>query len=267
MTYRLAGERYEGVFAEGLETDVARRWLDEAHGWFDAPAGLPGPSDVRGARGTARLALVESPLGLAVAKEIAPGRLAFRRRRRAARVFTDALHLAAVGVATAQPFAALLPRRGGDPAVFVAERIDAPTLAAWAAGPRGAAAPGELGVALAGALLRMHRSGLRHRDLKAPNVLVELDGRDVLGVVLIDLDGVRRRRLGIAPRAWRDRARDLARLRLSLLVLELDGAVWKPLCARYAAGAGDSPAGLDAWTRRWAERHRARNERRGRPTA
>jgi tRNA A-37 threonylcarbamoyl transferase component Bud32 len=59
------------------------------------------------------------------------------------------------------------------------------------------------------ALRRMHDWGLRHRDLKKDNVL--LDGRG--GIVLLDLDGVRE---GRAALDWGRRARDLATLAGSL---------------------------------------------------
>ena len=47
MSYRLPGKRYRGRFAEALDHDVARRWLDTAHALFDAPD-LEAPAAPRG---------------------------------------------------------------------------------------------------------------------------------------------------------------------------------------------------------------------------
>lgn len=259
MTYELKGGRYRGRFADDLERDVALRWLDEAHGWFD---------ELQGGEPRPGFALLESPLGVGLAKEVAPGRSAFRRRRRAARSFDDALALAAAGVATPRPLAALLPQQRRDPAAFVAELAELPTLAEWA----GAGACGDraaLARACANTLARLHRAGLRHRDLKAPNILVDARAP---GVVLIDLDGLRRRRPGLSRAGLRGRARDLARLLLSLQMqtdggLDLERDLWVPLLAAYAERSGDRPADIDQRARRWAAAHGERNRRRGRPTA
>jgi hypothetical protein len=251
LTYRLRAARYHGVFAELLEHDVARRWLDEAHGWFDEPQ-RESPAARR-----APIALVETPFGLGVAHALAASPFAFRRRRRALRLFHDALHLGAVGVPTAQPYAALLPRRRGDPAALVVERVDAPSLAAWAAagarmpeepGPEGAnCTHADLARAIADTLARMHRSGLHHRGLDAGCVLVE---PEVPGIVVAGLDGIRRKRLGISRRGWRARARDLVPLFAALQGLGLERDLWQPLLARYCERTGDDAAALDAWIRR-----------------
>jgi len=252
LTYRLQGERYQGVFAELLEHDVAKCWLDEAHGWFDSPAPGLAPSPAGGSTGAARTALIESPFGLAVAREAAGPFFAFRRRKLALRRFTDALHLAAVGVATAQPFAVLLPRRRADPAAVVAERVDAPSLRGWIAGgadvPDGTLA--DVARALADALARLHRSGLRHRGLDAETVLIE---PEVPGLVLASSAGVARAKLGI-KKDDRSRARDLVPLlaalrELSSEALDLDRELWRPLLARYADRTGDDATALDAWVR------------------
>jgi tRNA A-37 threonylcarbamoyl transferase component Bud32 len=248
LTYRLRGERYHGVFAETLEHEVAKRWLDEAHGWFDDPQ-LERPRAER-----TRSALVETPFGLGVAHEVAESRIAYRRRRRAMRAFTDTLHLGAAGVPTPQAYAALLPRRRGDPAALVLEQLEAPTLGAWIAA--GAEVPGgdrtALAHAIADTLARLHRSGLRHRALGERTLRIE---PEVPGIVVVGLDGIHRKRLGISRRGWRCRARDLASLHATLTdrstpALDLERELWRPLLARYCAGTGDDPDELDAWTRR-----------------
>jgi len=92
------------------------------------------------------------------------------------------------------------------------------------------------------------------------------------GIVLLDLDGVRRRRPGFLRQALRSRARDLGRLLLSLQALSSDGlelerALWEPLLARYVSDSGDGARSLERHARRWAAAHGARSRRRGRPIA
>ncbi|MEM7307567.1 MAG: lipopolysaccharide kinase InaA family protein [Planctomycetota bacterium] len=259
MAYDLAGERYRGRFAEAVERDQARAWLAEAHGWFERRTPLPTASWKKG------VALFPTPLGDGVIKRVAPRRRAFERRRRTLRLFELALRLGAAGVETAQPWAAFLPRRGDDPAILLAELVDVPTLWQWirVGGPGDRAA---VATALADTLVRLHRGRLRHRDLKSANVL--LDPTPPQRVVVLDLDGARARDEERRPFPARTRARDLARLRLSLQLAprpELFDDVWPPLLARYAAALGDDPERLDAPARRWAERHAAQAQKRGKP--
>jgi serine/threonine protein kinase len=63
-------------------------------------------------------------------------------------------------------------------------------------------------------LRRLHEGGFAHRDLKAPNVMVQWDGdlRHVPRVLLVDLDGIRQVRQ-LRPA---DEIRALARLSVSL---------------------------------------------------
>ena len=70
----------------------------------------------------------------------------------------------------------------------------------------------ELARELGRTIRRMHDWGLRNRDMKRDNVLVQRDGS---GFVFLDLDGVRQTRKG--PLDWDRRARDLAVLTGSML--------------------------------------------------
>lgn len=258
MSYALAGDRHAGTFAERLGRDVARSWLGACPEWFGA-----GRRPVPAAPENRDLALV----GGAVAKRYAPSR--FARGRRATRAFELGLRLAAAGVQTPLPLAALVPKRAADPAFLVQEYVEAPTLHSWPGDPRVVTS------ALARAVARLHRRGFRHRDLKAPNLLV-VDAREP-DILFLDLDGARARRAeehmpAVFP--FRARARDLARLRVSLTTPEASeagygNARFADLLALYASevDCGDDVDELNRATRRWAEAHANSNRRRGRPIA
>ena len=258
MPYELVGEGYRGRFAEALDHADARELLAAAPDLMARAQPVPAASWKHG------VGVVDTPLGPAVVKDVARRKPTFVRRRRATRLFDLALRLGATGAETAQPWAALLPRSRG-PALFLAEFVRLPTLSTWLR----VGAPGDraqVGEALAHTVARLHRGGLRHRDLKGANVL--LDPGDPPRVVLLDLDGVRARWEPLGPYPVRVRARDLARLRLSLGLApraEVFAQVWEPLLACYAARMGDGASALDGPSRLWAERHAEENRRRGRP--
>jgi hypothetical protein len=69
----------------------------------------------------------------------------------------------------------------GDQAYLVMELVEGPTLAQrLRAGPLTPAATAELGATLADALAYVHASGIVHRDIKPPNVLLTPEGRPKL---------------------------------------------------------------------------------------
>ena len=257
MAFQLAGDRYRGCFADALPHNVAEAWIGGAHLWFDEPEHIPA------AWWKKDVALIDSPLGRAVAKRVSNRKPAFIRRRRAARMFAHAMRLASAGVDIAQPLAVLIPKRRGDPALYVEEFLDLPTLNHWALD----GAPGDrvgLTEALAHNLVRLHRGSMRDRDLKGGNVLV--DSEAPARAIFIDLEGVRARDEGARPYGLRTRARDLARLLQSLLLYDaLDDGVWRPLLEIYAERMGDDPAAIDARARPWALAHIERNKKRKRP--
>jgi len=139
------------------------------------------------------------------------------------RNFHFGLALRQAGVPTAQPLA-LLERRGPTrqawlvtefvPAVVDLDRIVLVELLQLD-GRTARAVKLRITRAIADLLVHLDRSGFRHRDLKASNILLANWKRDDLPAraLLIDLDGLRRRRL------WNRRARwqPLTRLAASLL--------------------------------------------------
>jgi len=250
--------------APGLSEDLGRTWASEWRAWF-------GPGQRRLARAPDKpdLALVETPLGTVVAKrERAQGwRRAMvalgARPSRPAEAFRHARLLRAAGLATPEPLAVL--GAPGD-AVLVTRYVQGRGLwEVWSA----ARAPALVEL-LAQGLARLHRSGFRHRDLKASNLL--LTGADAaLELCWTDLDGLRRLERS-EPRA---RARDLARLGMSFESAPARAAGvragdWPALVRRALelalerAPDEDETAALLGWTRRWRERWIRRNLARGR---
>ena len=117
------------------------------------------------------------------------------------------------GIATARPAAAVDRRRGGavvDTLLMTEVVADALPLSDWLGTRPPAADRRHVTWELARMVRRLHESGLAHRDLKAPNILVA-PGQPPRPV-FVDLDGVRRTRQ-VSPRR---RARDLMRLSVSL---------------------------------------------------
>jgi len=134
----------------------------------------------------------------------------FFRGTRAERALEAAQALAHRGLETPEVVAVLKEREGGSRSILVMRRVtDARPLDEALADK----APGEARRLAAGVgrrLRRMHDWGLRHRDLKKDNVLVDEHGE----LRLLDLDGVRQTK---GPLDWHRRARDLANLDGSLL--------------------------------------------------
>lgn len=140
-------------------------------------------------------------------------------------------------IVTALPLAAFERRLG--PAlldsVLITEAVDAPDLRTFlstslnAAGgwlvPRSAAMPGpmmpsqqyemarEVLRQIGRLLQRLHEHHFTHRDLKSSNLLARWLGEEGMDVVLLDLDGLKRRRIVTAKR----RFKDLMRLNVALL--------------------------------------------------
>lgn len=111
----------------------------------------------------------------------------------------------------------------------------------------GSSCPFELARLLAEAVHCMHARNVTHRDLKASNVLIE-EGAGGAIVRFIDLDGARVRS---APPSPQRRARDLARLALSL---RLGGADPEALVDAYAQQSGAAPRDIERMRRRVSER-------------
>ncbi|MBY0458411.1 MAG: hypothetical protein K2V38_13810 [Gemmataceae bacterium] len=122
---------------------------------------------------------------------------------------------------------------------------------------------------LAGVTHTMHERGVSHRDLKAPNVLLEGAASDPATAtpVLIDLVGVRARGRGVP---FAQRAKELARLNASFLAMPHVTRTERLRFLRRYLGAEASQAGWKTWWRAvWREtaRKAAKNRRRGRPLA
>lgn len=225
----------------------------------------------------AELALVATPLGLLVAKR--GGRAWWKRAlergglraTRAERAFENAPRLAAAGVTTAEALAWL--QDGGDALLLTRYLEGVPLWEAARAG--GGSALGELVPRLALSVARLHDAGFRHRDLKAPNLLVVGGSEDEPRLAVLDLDGLRR--LGRAPTA-EECQRDLGRLCASFAsdaarAAGVTDADWADLLRRYVDARAECfsrPDEAAAWARQIAaraERKRERNRRRGRPLA
>ncbi len=241
-----------------------------ALGWLEAF-----PDDLRGkplpqALARPHVGVIESPLGPLVVKHgsrkglrarLEQGGLRLSRARRALRV---SLALAPSSLPVVRALAALEDRgRPGVPQAVVMPLLPGRVL--WEGLPAPPLRPA-LWRALARTLAELHRAGFRHRDLKAPNLLVEPGGRDI---ALLDLEGVQ----GPGPSAPRaTRVRDLGRLRVSLesSAAEKFGIGpedWKTLSEAYLrqAGPGFDPEAWERATGRWARRKIQRNQRSDRP--
>jgi tRNA A-37 threonylcarbamoyl transferase component Bud32 len=252
-------------FDPTLPADLARRWLDEHGAWFG-----PERRPLAGAEGRPDLARVESPLGALVAKRAPLPSLP--RRSRPERAFAMGRAWSAAGLRTPEPLA-WIELRSERAAVlvtrFVAGRDPWSSLAAARDGAPSAAFD-ELLEALAAAIAEVHARRFRHRDLKAPNLLVVRGESGALQVVFVDLDGA----TSAAPRRS-IRTRDLARLCVSFHSRAARAAgvradAWPLLVERYVARAGLARSESDrirGWTERWASRHIERNLLRERPIA
>jgi len=129
---------------------------------------------------------------------VAPGRLP-----RPLRAFYAATALRNRHVEVVRPLMA--GARADGSGVLVSAYVDAPNLHALASS---GGVPARVSASIGRALRAMHESEMRHRDLKAPNLLI-----DGTTVVIADVDGARRTKREVP---WARRARDLARLDASL---------------------------------------------------
>jgi tRNA A-37 threonylcarbamoyl transferase component Bud32 len=243
------------IAASSLPPELGRDWARDWPSWF-----VPGHAELPRAPGRADLSLLETALGRVVAKRVrARGwkrSLESLRARvpRGERAFRRAGELLAHGFATPAPLAVL--GRPGE-AVLVTRYVDG-------RGPwellREVGSKAVLLEVLARGLARLHGAGLRHRDLKASNLLfVGTPASPEL--VWTDLDGL----AFVGTVEPRLRARDLARLATSFESAEARAAGvragdWPELVERYLACAlGRAPSeeelsDLCGWTKRWSER-------------
>jgi len=154
------------------------------------------------------------------------------RPARAVRAFALGHALLTRRIATPLPLAALECRRGPLllDSILITEAVDAPRLGDFVSAWLGGAGAAQASAPLSGAerrrlvqgvldqlgrlLAALHDSRFAHRDMKASNLLVRWDGRAAAPeLVLLDLDGLSRRRLLTARR----RFQGLMRLNVSLL--------------------------------------------------
>jgi hypothetical protein len=244
---------------ESVPPATAEIWLSGCDSWFGdgrvALPELPGKVDVAlvavdGQRFVAKRAALRASVRLGL------------RADKLARAFVLGRELEDAGGPVPRPLA-LLELDGPPPtSCTVSPFVDAPSLAR-------VIERGEVGAAddllrrLAIAARAIHDAGFRHRDLKAPNLLVTGDatGVDERGVVVVDLDGLERVRGDASARV---RVRDLGRLAASLRTAAArdagfgDEAVGR-LLAEYGA-----PELLERVIR-WAVAKERRNAARGRP--
>jgi len=259
----------------------------EAAAWWLRDA-LPAALAARG-RGD-RLARVPGPSGSGelLAKQEWPSlqksllRAFLGRPSRSMKALHIGLHLQSNGVSAARAVAALERRRWGvlRQSALILEPCRGLTLREFIlsrmAGLQEGKAKDSLRAALLGAIARevaaLHASGVRQRDLKAPNIFVaELEDR--LQLTLLDLEGMAL--LG-SPPSLDVRIRDLSRLGVSfresrVLAAGIREEDWRFLVTSYLGqwrGAAPDPRDLEDFLRRalaWALRKEERNRRRGRP--
>jgi tRNA A-37 threonylcarbamoyl transferase component Bud32 len=263
---RSAGAR--GVFAPCVPGELAGEWLVQSPRWF-GPARVPVP----GAEAHPHLARIDSPLGPLVVKRepasawrsgLARLPAPLSRGARAARAFELGRAFRSAGIGTPEPLAWIEARTPSRAHLLLVREAQGESPWRFLAARPSAA----LVEALARAIAELHARGFRHRDLKAPNLLVR-EEEGALRVVFLDLDGAARvRRISRVARA-----RDLARLAVSFRSAAARSAglradAWPALVEAYARAAGAIDAGaLLAWTERWARAHVEANLRRGRPIA
>jgi tRNA A-37 threonylcarbamoyl transferase component Bud32 len=257
-------------YASEVPEAEARAWLSAFRVEFGgALRPLPRAPD------KAHVALLDSALGpLVVKRERVRGlkRTLVRRGLRGFRseeAFEKGLAFAAAGFATAQPIACF-GARAGVAACLITRYVDG--LDPWrfvAESREPAAVRRRVVEALAQLVAELHAAGFRHRDLKAPNLLLREDAGKLV-VHVIDLDGLER------PRSVSNavRIRDLARLCVSFdsdaaRAAGVELADWKRCVELYAERAPDAPpvAELFARTRAWARAHVASLRSRRRPIA
>ncbi len=220
-----SGLHYEVFTPPGGGRAVRRRETPEAWRALAGTIAAADPADARALKGDGRVVLARLPgTDPVVLKRWRP--VLRGRTPRSIRTFRLAVALDHRGVAVPR---ALLAVSGPDRAgVLVSEHVDAPDLHRFANATDGPGldglSPGErraLARALGRFLRRLHDADVRHRDLKAPNLLVRAGSGATPAFWVTDLDGARVVRRGVG---WRRRARDLARLDASLAAGSTDRA-------------------------------------------
>jgi hypothetical protein len=250
--YALEGRNARLVAADHIAPEVARSWLDASP-----------PQD--------RTILIGSAIGTVRFK---PG-----KHRRNSRALQLGFSLAERGAPVSAPLGVLIAPGGRlDPPSWLILRHERGVDLSFLLNQARELGPdlrARLWRAIAGAVAALHGAGFRQRDLKAPNVLVDWPAprEEDPRVLLLDLDGMRRCRLGVPARL---RRADLGRLAASLSTpaaraAGIEPGDWSALLSNYLqATAVFSAQDLRRWekaTRALAERKLARNARLGRPTA
>lgn len=249
-----------------VSAELLRAWSTECERWFG-----PEQRALPSAPHKTNLALVETPIGPAVAKRERPegwraGLVRVHARRwRSIAAFDRGVELAAAGLPTPEPLA-VLTRSGLAHAecTLVTRYVDAIGLWDFA---RSADRSVFLEI-LARDLALLHANGFRHRDLKASNLLVR---REEHSIVWTDLDGLRRHE---TTGSW-TRVRDLSRLAMSFessaaRAAGIRAGDWPALVSGYLERAlGHAPANHElerflAGTRAASERRIRANLVRGR---
>ncbi len=210
-THGVNGPAARGWAVRNLPAELVASWLADP----DAPFRDPSAKVLKNSR-TSTVARVETPAGSMAYKRfnlkspLLPMK-ALGRPTPAVRSWLAGMGLIDRGLPTARPLACFQRHRFGLPTVgylvceWVPDAAELPAAVAGMAPAEKRAFAWELGRTLR----LFHERGLRHRDLKAANVLVT-GGRPIL----IDLVGVRATR---HPATADEQARDLARLARSSL--------------------------------------------------
>jgi hypothetical protein len=274
-TYRIEAGRLRATCSTALDRETARRWIEDSAGRLLDASGAAISRAERTAIGGAPVIIkrdARSP-----AKRLAA--FLAGRASRPVRAFRNGMALLQHGVRAARPLLLLEERVIGIPgrAAVVLEEAPGDTLREFITATLPALAPAEreqAGIAalraIASTVARLHASRFRQRDLKAPNILIDLREDDCLAT-LIDLEAMTI--LYGAP-TWGGRARDLGRLAASLRTEEaraagFDEGSWRAFLAAYLEACGEpvEPARARALLRRtieWAEKKEERNRRMGR---
>ena len=255
------------TFPRDVDADLARGWLDAADRWctsgrLDEAMPLSGDELIR----------VESPLGSLVFKrEVeqglkgAVGALGGREPR-LERSFRVGLFALEQGLRTPEPLAVIRRKNGlSVESVLVTRFVRGED--PWPRLARVRVERDTLLQDLGGELARWHAAGLRHRDLKAPNLIYSRD--EPHGIWILDLVGARI--VGSPSQAMR--ARDLGRLRASARAAGVREDDWSKLVEIYLEGCEacgapvQAPGRFQTAIESWASKKLVRNRRRGRPLA
>lgn len=208
---------------------LALQWLDQARRWRQRRA-LPGAV----ALSAGEVFRVDSDLGPVVIKRkleqgfkglMVGARL---REPQLQRSFRLGLKACAAGLHTPEPLLYAERSQGLQIETILVTRFD-PGLQPWALLQQEALAPALL-QSLGHELADWHAAGLRHRDLKGPNLLYQ---PATATSILLDLAGVQD--MDGAPVSAAVRARDLGRLRSGAVSAGITGAQWQCLLAAYIA--------------------------------